>query len=72
MTIKKEKLIRRTPSKTVLSPAKRISSLFEKVSLISLYSGDMMATSKSKEKILEDSGYRYHFMRMIYAKNILN
>lgn len=25
-----------------------------------------MATSKSKEKILQDNGYRYHFMRMIY------
>jgi len=25
-----------------------------------------MTTSKSKEKILRDNGYRYHFIRMIY------
>lgn len=26
----------------------------------------MMAASKSKKKILQDNGYRYHFTRMIY------
>jgi hypothetical protein len=25
-----------------------------------------MATSKSKEEILQENGYRYHFVRMIY------
>lgn len=25
-----------------------------------------MSTSKSKEKILEDNGFKYHFIRMIY------